>query len=142
MTALAGERDTLAKEIDYLDWLPAAAGIIAYAGGIIACNAAGYGVPASEAPDIVAGGRIEKTIDNRNGAAGDQKIPLRRGIFLYSNSPGGDTITIADRYKQCFLVDDQTVARTDGGGARSRAGLIINVEPAGVWVNLNPLMGT
>jgi len=35
------------------------------------------------------------------------------------------------------MVDDETVAKTDGGDARSRAGLIRAVEPDGVWVQID-----
>jgi len=35
-------------------------------------------------------------------------------------------------------VDDQTVALTDGTGARSRAGIIAGVDSDGVWVQFTP----
>lgn len=139
MAALTAERDTKVTETDMLGNLPVAANVILYAGALIASNAAGYAVPGAAATGLVAAGRCEQTVDNRNGAAGDKKVNLRRGVFLYANSAGGDAITIADRYKQCFIVDDQTVARTDAGATRSRAGIIMGVEPAGVWVAISPL---
>lgn len=142
MAALTRNRDTKVHEIRHLGWLPVAAGVKLYKGAIVAMNAAGYAVPGATATTLVAAGRSEDEIDNSSGAAGDKKVNIRRGIFLYANSGGGDAITIADRYKQCYLVDDQTVAKTDGTGTRSRAGMVVNVEPAGVWVNIDPLMGT
>jgi len=141
MAQLTAPRDTLFYEIVEKDWLPLAAGVRLFAGGIVAINAAGYAVPGATATNIIAAGRAEQTIDNALGAAGDQKVEIRRGAFLYANSGGADAITIADRYKDCFLVDDQTVARTNGGATRVRAGRVVRVEPAGVWVYINPLAG-
>jgi hypothetical protein len=34
----------------------------------------------------------------------------------------------------CYLVDDETVAKTSGTNTRSRAGYVVDVETAGVWV--------
>ena len=36
----------------------------------------------------------------------------------------------------CYIVDDQTVAKTDGSSARSKAGTIVNVDDQGVWVRI------
>ena len=33
------------------------------------------------------------------------------------------------------MVDDQTVAKTDGTGTRSAAGVVVNVDALGVWVD-------
>ena len=142
MAALTRNRDTKVHEIRHLGWLPVAAGVKLWKGSLVCSNAAGYAVPGSVATTLIAAGRSEDEIDNTNGAAGDKKVNIRRGIILLANSTAGDAITIADRYKQCYVVDDQTVAKTDGTGTRSRAGMIVGVEPAGVWVNVDPLMGT
>lgn len=55
----------------------------------------------------------------------------------YWNSAGGDLITLADVGKDCFIVDDQTVALTSNSNARCRAGKIHNVTEAGVWVRFD-----
>jgi hypothetical protein len=41
---------------------------------------------------------------------------------------------LADVGKQCYLVDDQTVAKTDGTNTRSPAGFVRDVDADGVWV--------
>jgi len=138
--ALTAERDTLAHEIVHLDWLPVAATTRLWAGSLVAVNAAGYAVPGAAATTLTAAGRCERTVDNLLGAAGDKKVEIRRGIFLFNNSAAADAITLAERYDLCYIVDDETVAKTDGGGTRSVAGRIVNVEPAGVWVHINPLV--
>ena len=73
-------------------------------------------------------------MDN-TGAAGAASVEYRIGLFLFANSSAGDLITIADIGKACFIVDDQTVAKTDGTGTRSRAGIVDGIEASGgVWV--------
>ncbi|EKK5133725.1 TPA: hypothetical protein NII88_006806, partial [Pseudomonas aeruginosa] len=44
------------------------------------------------------------------------------------------SVTQAHLMKPAYIVDDQTVAATDGTETRSPAGRIIGVEPDGVWV--------
>lgn len=53
------------------------------------------------------------------------------------NSGGADAITLANVGDDCFWVDDQTLALTNGGGTRSRAGKIHNVTEAGVWLRFD-----
>ena len=49
------------------------------------------------------------------------------------------TILVADddRGKDCYIVDDQTVHRTDGSGTRSPAGRIHSVTSEGVFVEMS-----
>ncbi len=57
-----------------------------------------------------------------------------KGIFAYENSSAADEITKADIGKDCYIVDDQSVAKTDGTGTRSVAGKVFDVNSHGVWV--------
>ena len=58
-------------------------------------------------------------------------------LFRSANSAAADLIAQADVGKLCHVVDDQTVAKTDGTGTRSRAGIVARVETAGVWVRVD-----
>ena len=107
------------------------------AGTIVALNAAGYAVPGATATTLVADGRAEETVDNLTGAAGDQKITVRKGTFRFANSAAGDAITRTEIGKSVYLVDNQTVAKTDGGATRSIAGRVFNVDAQGVWVTFS-----
>lgn len=70
------------------------------------------------------------------GAAdGDVKAQVSQGIHRFANSAGGDAITVADKGKLAFLVDDQTVAKTIGGGARPIVGEVVDVDSEGVWID-------
>jgi hypothetical protein len=77
-------------------------------------------------------GRAEEYVDNRNGADGAKVVRVRRlNAFKWAND---GSVTQAHLMKPAYIVDDQTVAATDGTETRSPAGRIIGVEPDGVWV--------
>jgi hypothetical protein len=105
-------------------------------GGLVMLDK-GLVVPGVVGTGLIAAGIAEETVDNTGGADGAVLVPIRQGTFEFFNSGGTDAITQADVGKDCFVIDDQTVAKTDGTGARSRAGKIMRVEPDGmVWAQI------
>ena len=101
-------------------------------------NAAGYLTKVATATGCMGVGRAEATVDNTAGAAGALTLEYRQGLFLYANSAAGDLITIVEIGKLCYIVDDQTVAKTDGTATRSRAGIVDGIEATGgVWVRMD-----
>ncbi len=56
---------------------------------------------------------------------------------LLKNSASTDAITVLDLNCDCYVVDDETVARTSNGGARPRAGRVMHVDSTGVYVDCN-----
>jgi hypothetical protein len=81
-------------------------------------------------------GVAEDEANNLGGAAGAIRVRCRRGVFRFKNSSAGDLIVQADFLKDCFVVDDETVAKTNGGSTRSVAGRVMGVDAAGVWVEI------
>lgn len=70
------------------------------------------------------------------GAAdGDETVTIDRRPAKLANSSSGDALTAADIGSLCFLADDNTVAKTIGGGARPIAGEVMAVDTDGVWVD-------
>lgn len=137
MTVLAAGRNTpLALGTIYQ--LEMAAAMLIYAGGLVAVSATGYATKGAAATTLKQFGRAEETVDNSGGAAGAKKINVATGIFVWANSSAGDLITIAEIGTDCFIVDDQTVAKTNGGATRSRAGKIVFVDASGVYVQMGP----
>ncbi len=118
--------------------LPVAAATLIYAGALVCVSAAGFATKGATSTTLKAYGRCETTVDNSAGAAGDLKVTVKSGIFIWANSAAGDLITLADVASDCYIVDDQTVAKTNGGATRSRAGKIVNVDAEGVWVQVSP----
>ena len=135
MAALTKDRDTQRRDgVQYND--PIAANTVIYAGSLVVLNAAGDAVPASTATGLVVRGVAQEQVSNNPGVAGAQRIETRRGVFRLGNSASADEITRAEIGDTCYIVDDQTVAKTDGTGTRSAAGIIRDVDAAGVWVEI------
>lgn len=86
------------------------AGVKIYAGGIVALLA-GLALAGTGVTGLACVGRAEETVDNSGGADGDLTINVMSGIFRYDNS-GTDPVTAADIGNDCYLVDDETVAKT------------------------------
>ncbi len=136
MTALTKDRNTPRHEGDLRHGLLAASTLI-YAGSIVMRAADGYLHEGHTAIGMVGVGRAEARVDNRLGVAGDEDLTYRPGIFQYANSAAADAITFADVGALAYVVDDQTVAKTDGTGTRSPAGIIDSVDTNGVWIRFD-----
>lgn len=134
MTAITTERDTQRRqglEVAY----PVLAATKVLAGTIAVLTAAGYAQGGATSTTLKAVGVFDATVDNTAGASGDVKAPVRKdGWFRFANSASTDLITIADINNNAYIVDNQTVAKTDGGTTRSIAGKIRDVDAAGVWI--------
>ena len=134
MAALTKDRDTQRKQDPDLVSFPVKAATTIYAGSLVV-NDAGVAAPGRAATTLKALGRAEHYVANP-GAAGAEKVTVRRGIFRFANSSAGDLIALSDVGNNCYIVDDQTVAKTDGSSARSIAGVIRDVDAQGVWVEI------
>ena len=134
MTALTQDRNTLRRDGVQTE-LPVAAGARIYGGALVAINAAGFAVPGSTATGLIGAGVAEQRADNTGAAAGAIRVRLNRLPHCFGNSDSADAITLADVGSDCYIVDDQTVAKTNGSGTRSRAGRVFDVDGEGVWVD-------
>lgn len=103
--------------------------------GSLVVRDAGFCAPGRTATGLIALGRAEETVVN-SGAAGAKNCKVLQGVFPFANSAAGDLIAQADVGAQCFIVDDQTVAKTNGGATRSVAGIVEAVDAEGVWVRI------
>lgn len=137
MVALTSSRDTVEKLDGKIRNVPVLAAARIYAGAMVQITAAGFAAPATATAANVTIGRAEKTVDNSLGANGALSIDVRRGIFRFANSAAADLIAATEIGKTVFVVDDQTVAKTNNGGARPAAGICYDVDAQGVWVEFN-----
>ncbi len=113
--------------------VPLAATTKIYLGTLVALNAAGNAVPASDTAALRVIGRAEETIDNSAGAAADRSITVKPGIFQYQND-GTNAITKAHVGKPAYVVDDNTVANTSTN--KIVAGIVVRVDSEGVFLNV------
>lgn len=131
--ALTADRNTPSKKTQRLP-VPVAANAKIYAGSIVCANAAGYAAPGAVSTTLTYLGRADESVDNTGGLDGAVTITVSRGeAFLFGNS-GADPVVQGDLGKVCYIVDDQTVAHTNGANARSPAGKVMGIEAGGVWV--------
>lgn len=102
--------------------------------GAVVVTASSLAQPGKTATGLTVVGFADQTVVNA-GADGAANVPVKRGTIKLSNL-AADAITAGAEGQDCYLVDDQTVAATDGSGTRSKAGKIIQVEADGVFVRL------
>lgn len=133
--ALTKDRNTSRRDgIQNSDPMAAAAKI--FAGSLVCLDASGNAVPGSTSTTIKVRGVAQEQVDNTGGAAGAKRIETRRGVFQFANSASTDQITRAEIGTQCYIVDDQTVAKTSATNTRSVAGVVRDVDDGGVWVEI------
>ncbi len=132
MVALTAERDTKQRSGAVFSRGVAANAVI-FKGAMVALNAAGFLVPFSAATTLKADGVAQQTVTG-SATNGEVLCEVERGVFRFANSAAGDAITRADIGLDCFGVDDDQVAKTNGGNTRSVAGRIEDVDAQGVWV--------
>jgi len=132
--ALTQDRNTRRSDGKQIE-PPVAASTRIWGGAITCVNAAGYAVPGATSTTLKAVGVSEHRADNSGGVAGAIRVRCRKGPHRFANSAAADAITLADVGNDCFIVDDQTVAKTNGSNTRSVAGKIFDVDADGVWVD-------
>jgi hypothetical protein len=135
MPALTADRPTPKRTGRNLS-LPVAAATRIFAGAIVCVNTSNLAVKGAVSTTLKAAGTAKEQVDNTNGAAGDLRIEVERGTFQFANSAAGDLIALQDIGSQCFIVDDNTVAKTNGSSTRSVAGIVRDVDASGVWVEI------
>ena len=135
MVALSADRNTALKQGDLRSGLVGAATKI-FKGSIVMRNAAGYLIKGATATGSFGVGVAQSLADNTLGANGALSVNWRPGVAYLANQPG-DLCLVTDIGAKCWIVDDQTVAKTNGGATRSPAGIIEDVDANGVWVRFD-----
>jgi hypothetical protein len=142
MSALTNQRDCkqlgVGKVVLNELAVPQKANTLIYSGALVQSNA-GYAQPGATGVGLIALGVADlvpqvSVSDSTGLANGALVIRVSQGVFRFNNSSAADLIAQANCFGICYVVDDNTVALTSGGGTRSKAGQIIAVDSAGVWV--------
>jgi hypothetical protein len=130
--ALSRERNTTMIGDGLLREIGVKAATTIYAGALVV-NDAGVAAPGRTALGLVALGRAELTADNASGGADAIRVKVRRGIFAFKNK-ADDLVVAADVGKDCYIVDDETVAKTSAANTRSIAGKVFAIDGDQVFV--------
>ncbi|EFO30941.1 conserved hypothetical protein [Roseibium sp. TrichSKD4] len=112
---------------------PVAAGSVIHRGALVVLEN-GLAKPGHEAVGLTAIGIAEKPADNSGKADGETSVLVERDDWFFLVIDDADPITRVQINQPCFIVDDETVAATDGGGTRSKAGTVRDVQDGGVWI--------
>ena len=135
MAALTNERIALRRDAKNGSF-PVKGATKLHGGGLVAIDATGFAVKGAVSTTLKTVGVAKQTADNTTGADGAIRVSTERGCFQFENSAAGDQITLADVNAVCYIVDDQTVAKTNGTSTRSAAGTVVDVDANGVWVEV------
>lgn len=133
MTATTEGRATLRRDSNQFGF-PVKGATKIPVGVITAIDATGMLVNGAAVSTQLVVGVAEVDIDNSGGIDGAIKGPVRRGCFKFANSAAADQITLTSYGQSCYVVDNQTVAKTSSAGTRPVAGTVRDVEADGVWV--------
>ena len=129
------ERNTARKDGKLISLLVAASTKIE-AGKMVAVNATGYAVEASDTAGIIVVGVAEETIDNSAGSDGDLSVLVQRGQAFKMKNSGTTAITQAAVGSNVVVEDDETVTTAAGATNDITAGKCLGVESDGVWVEI------
>lgn len=141
MTALAQDRNTQRKYVERVlgDDMTIAATTTVWNGSLVANNAAGALIPASDTAGITVIGVAQVRMVNATGAAAKTtpRARVAAGCFKFATT-GGNALTAVDVGKNAFVLDDQTVVRTAGTANAIVAGVVDSIDPdGGIWVKVN-----
>jgi hypothetical protein len=124
--------DRKLSPLDMPHELPRTASSVHFAGGMVGVDASGNALRASAADCVKVVGRGCKDIAAADAAT---TVKAESGIFLYANATAGAALADTDRFMPCYVLDDQTVTNDNAG---LFAGLVYDVDSAGVWVMQAP----
>lgn len=104
--------------------------------GALAILVNGFLKPGAAVAGSVTVGIATESVSNVDGADNDASVSVKTGTVLLKNATLLDELMRTDIGKECYVLDDETVAKTDGGSTRAVAGRVRAVEQEGVWVTI------
>lgn len=110
-----------------------------YAGALVAKNAAGNVVPASDTAALKVIGVALEQVDNSAGAAGAKSIQIGTGVFEFENV--GGAIVLASHHALCYVADDNGVSTAAAMTNDVIAGLVVDFTTTKVFVDVDPMYG-
>ncbi len=132
MAALSDNRETDRKD-GILLAIPVKGSTIIYKGALVAIDANGFLVPASDTAALRSGLVAYEKVDNSTGADGDVKCRCyRKGIFLFDAT----SITQAMVGQMMYVVDDQTFDDATGTNGIMVGRLVEHVSATKGWIDI------
>lgn len=113
-----------------------AANAVIYLGAIIAKNAAGYVVAATDAAAVQIIGIAQQKVDNTGGANGAKTVKYATGIEAELVNASG-AITVANLGRGCYVADDQSVTTRAVSVNKVYVGVVQEFTTTLVWVYID-----
>jgi hypothetical protein len=103
---------------------------------LVAVDANGWIVPASDTAGLTVVGVAVESVDNSLGANGAKGVEILTGVFKFNNA--GGAIVQASKHKPCFVADDNSVTTAAVAANDIKAGTVDAIDTDGVWVRVAP----
>ncbi len=114
--------------------VPVAAATKIFAGGLVAIDANGYLVPASDTAGLKVIGIADYATDNSQGANGDVSVNVSRGVVKVDNS-ATHAVAQVNVGGAVFVEADDVVASQSTNSIV--AGIVVELADDGVWVDVS-----
>jgi hypothetical protein len=138
MPALTSDRNTNRRDGNVFEY-PVKAATKIFGGSIVCIDTANnLAIPGKTGLGLKYAGVAQEMADNTAGLDGAIRVRVFRGpesLFRFTNL-AADLVVLGNIGSLCYMVDDQTVAKTDGTATRSAAGIVRDVDAGGVWVEM------
>jgi hypothetical protein len=137
-TALSANRDTPYRTGEYVTMIVASGSVI-YAGAMVCENGSAKAVAAADASGYAVIGCAQEKVDNTTAYYSATKtVKVRRGVFRWGN---GGSFTDANVGDFAYVSDDATVTAAGSVTYDIVAGVIIDTDSDGVWVDTYAIGG-
>jgi phage I-like protein len=102
---------------------------VIYAGTMVSRDSSGEALNAGDTASTVVMGIAAEKVDNTDDG---ESVTILRGVFRMVN---GDTFTVADIGEFGYVADNQTIVKAATATNDIIAGLVVDVDASGVWID-------
>ncbi len=134
MSALTKDRNTIFKHRGPVVPFKVNGGSKIYAGALVAVDAQGYLLPASDTAGLKVVGIADEQVDNTDGADGDVSCLVVTEAIAHFKNDGN--VAQANVGGDCTVSDDQTVSVAATTVNDIVAGKVVSIESDGVFVKV------
>lgn len=134
MAALTADRITSKKMTGNLKSHKVKDATKIFAGSMVAVQADGHAVPASDAAALKVVGLAKNTVDNSSGADGDLDVLVEEGLFKLDAT----SITQAMEGQIMYVADDHTFDETLGTNGVKAGRLLEFISTTEGWIFISP----
>lgn len=131
MPAATAERNTDRKDFGYKAY-PVMTNVRIFKGTLVAINASGFAVPATNAANQRVVGVADSGANNNPGASGALQVVVREGLYRLAAS----SITQAMVGQMMYVVDDQTFDDVIGAAAIKAGRLVEFISVTEGWIHV------